>query len=149
MTELPPPNGHPEPNFYHAPVMLEEVLAKLAPKPGETFVDGTLGGGGHAQAMLRAGAKIIGLDRDGGAIGHCIQHLVVYDGDTVQVKQANFRDLSAVLSALKISQVDGILLDVGVSSAQLDRAGARVQLSTFRTVGHAHGPFPGGERPSG
>ena len=107
---------------YHVPVLADEVLATLAPRSGQIIVDGTLGGGGHTQAILAQGAKIIGLDTDGGAIGHCIQHLVVYDGDTVQVKQANFRDLLSTLTALKISQVDGILLDLGVSSAQLNRA---------------------------
>ena len=122
MSELPIASESTTPTFYHAPVMPKEVLTMLAPKPGDLFVDGTLGGGGHSQAILRAGAKIIGLDRDGGAIGYCIQHLVVYDGDTVRVEQANFRELSAVLSTLKISQVDGILLDIGVSSAQLERA---------------------------
>ena len=108
--------------FYHAPVMIDEALEALAIKPGKIFVDATLGGGGHAQAVLRKGAKIIGLDQDGGAIEYCIQHLVVYDGDTVRVKQANFRDFLSVFSALHITQVDGILLDLGVSSAQLDRA---------------------------
>ena len=122
MPQVPSTNNLQADSFYHTPVMIDEVLASLAPKSGELFVDGTMGGGGHSQGILRAGAKIIGLDRDGGAIGYCIQHLVVYDGDTVRVKQANFRELTAVLSALKISKVDGILLDIGISSAQIDRA---------------------------
>ena len=107
---------------YHIPVMTEDVLDILSPGAGRLIVDGTLGGGGHTKAMLRAGAKIIGLDQDGGAIGYCIQHLVVYDGDTVRLKQANFRDILLVLQTLKIEKVDGILFDLGVSSAQLDRA---------------------------
>ena len=106
---------------YHQPVLLDEVLWALAPAPGRTILDGTLGGGGHAKAILEKGAKIIGLDQDGGAIGYCIQHLVVYDGDTVRLKQANFRDLLPVMHDFKTDQVDGILLDLGVSSAQLDR----------------------------
>ncbi len=111
--------------------MVSEVLAALMPRSGQVFVDGTLGGGGHAEAILRSGAKIIGLDQDGGAIEHCIQHLVVYDGDTVRVKQANFRDLRTVLTAFHIDLVDGILLDLGVSSAQLDRAGRGFSFQKF------------------
>ncbi len=114
--------GLGSPAGYHRPVMLAEVLAVLAPSPGRLIVDGTLGGGGHANALLAAGAKIIGLDRDGGAIGYCIQHLVVYDADSVRLLRANYRDLNAVLDQLKIDKVDGLLLDLGVSSAQLDRA---------------------------
>ena len=114
-----PPGLWPE---YHRPVLLDEVVGIFAPISGRLIVDGTLGGGGHTKALLDAGAKIIGLDHDGGAIGYCIQHLVVYSGDSVRLVRANFRDLNAVLDRLKIDKVDGILLDLGVSSAQLDRA---------------------------
>ncbi len=107
---------------YHVPVMVEEVLTALAVRRGRCIVDGTLGGGGHAKALLHAGAKIIGLDQDIGAIGYCIQHVVVYAGDTVRLVQANFRRLDLVLQRLKIEKVDGVLLDIGVSSRQLDRA---------------------------
>ena len=85
-------------------------------------MDGTLGGGGHAKAILEKGAKIIGLDQDGGAIGYCIQHLVGYDADSVRLVRANFRSLAMVLDQLNISKVDGVLLDLGVSSRQLDVA---------------------------
>ncbi|MBE7159210.1 MAG: 16S rRNA (cytosine(1402)-N(4))-methyltransferase, partial [Rhodospirillales bacterium] len=71
---------------YHRPVLVEEVLWALAPAPGRVIVDGTLGGGGHAAAILQKGAKIIGLDQDGGAIGYCIQHLVGYDADSVRLE---------------------------------------------------------------
>ncbi len=107
---------------YHRPVMVDEVLWALAPAPGRTIVDGTLGGGGHTKAILQKGAKIIGLDQDGGAINHCTQHLVVYDADSVRLVRANFRDLARVLDQLNISKVDGVLLDLGVSSRQLDVA---------------------------
>ncbi len=107
---------------YHQPVMVDEVLWALAPAPGRTIVDGTLGGGGHAQAILKKGAKIIGLDQDGGSIGYCIQHLVGYDADSVRLVRANFRSLAMVLDQLNISKVDGVLLDLGVSSRQLDVA---------------------------
>ena len=107
---------------YHQSVLTAEVVGILAPLPGRLIVDGTLGGGGHSKALLDAGSKIIGLDRDGGAIGYCIQHLVVYDADSVRLIRANYRNLGTVLNQLKIDKVDGILLDIGVSSAQLDRA---------------------------
>ncbi len=107
---------------YHLPVMVEEVVAALNASPGRVVVDGTLGGGGHARAVLETGAKIIGLDQDIGAIGYCIQHLVVYAGDSVRLVQANFRHLDHVLNHLKTDKVDGVLLDIGVSSRQLDLA---------------------------
>ena len=118
----PPSGGSGVPFAYHRPVLVAEILEAFAPISGRLILDGTLGGGGHSRALLEKGAKIIGLDRDGGAIGYCIQHLVVYDGDTVRFVRANFRDLSSVLTNLKIHKMDGILLDLGVSSAQLDRA---------------------------
>ena len=107
---------------YHRPVLVDEVLSALNPAPGRLIVDGTVGGGGHAAAILQKGAKIIGLDQDGGAIGYCIQHLVGYDADSVRLVRANFRDLDQVLDQLNIPKVDGVLLDLGVSSKQLDSA---------------------------
>ncbi len=106
---------------YHRPVLMREVVDAFTPVENRVILDGTLGGGGHSQALLAERAKIIGLDRDGGAIGYCIQHLVVYDGDTVRLVRANFRDFGRALDHLKITKVDGVLLDLGVSSAQLDR----------------------------
>ena len=107
---------------YHQPVLVAETMEAFMPIAGRLIMDGTLGGGGHTRALLAKGAKIIGLDRDGGSIGYCIQHLVVYDADSVRFVRANFRDFDRALSNLKINKVDGILLDLGVSSAQLDRA---------------------------
>lgn len=107
---------------YHRPVLMNEVLQVLAPVPGSIIVDGTLGGGGHAKAILATGARIIGLDQDGAAINHCIQDVVGYDADSVRLVRANFRDLARVLDQLNILKVDGILLDLGVSSRQLDLA---------------------------
>ena len=117
-----PTHGPQSAPVYHKPVLVAEVLAAFQPIRGRLIVDGTLGGGGHSAALLAEGAKIIGLDRDGGAIGYCIQHLVVYDGDTVRLVRTNFRDFGRALDHLKITKVDGILLDLGVSSAQIDRA---------------------------
>ena len=107
---------------YHRPVLVEEVLWALAPAPGRLIVDGTLGGGGHAQAILEKGAKVLGLDQDVDAIGYCTPHFVVYDANSVRIVRANFRDLNTVLDHLNISKVDGVLLDLGVSSRQLDAA---------------------------
>ena len=107
---------------YHRPVLVDEVLWALDPAPGRLIVDGTVGGGGHSAAILAKGAKIIGLDQDGGAIGYCIQHLVGYDADSVRLERANFRDIGLVLDDLNIPTVDGVLLDLGVSSKQLDSA---------------------------
>jgi 16S rRNA (cytosine1402-N4)-methyltransferase len=110
--------------YYHAPVLLTETLWALAPAPGRVIVDGTLGGGGHAQAILRAGADIIGLDRDAEALAHCQQRLVEYiDAGRARFAHSDYRHLGTALDALGVAQVDGLLLDLGVSSRQLDSAG--------------------------
>ncbi len=107
--------------FHHLPVLAEEVMAALAPRTGELFVDGTLGGGGHTELLLQAGAHVIGLDRDGAALAHAQARLAKY-GEAFHPVRANFRDLPSVLHDLAIDQIDGILLDIGVSSHQLDTA---------------------------
>lgn len=108
--------------FRHAPVLLREVIEYLRPKDGGIYVDCTLGGGGHAEAILQAagpGGRLIGLDRDPQAIRAATQRLAAF-GDRVQVVQSNFSRLDTVLDELGVREVDGILLDVGVSSHQLD-----------------------------
>ena len=122
---LPPPSGaksRPERASYeyHLPVMLTEVLAVLQPGPGKLIVDGTLGGGGHTRALLQAGAKVIALDRDLSAITYCTQHLVEYDGANVHLLRSDYRNLIKALDDLGVDKVDGILLDLGTSSRQLD-----------------------------
>lgn len=104
---------------YHAPVLLAETIAQLAPAPGKTFLDGTLGGGGHTGALLEAGAKVVALDRDDAAIEHASAKLAHY-GDRFTAVRSDFSDLGLVLDELGVHQVDGILLDLGVSSRQLD-----------------------------
>lgn len=108
---------------YHQPVLLAETLWALSPGPGRLIVDGTLGGGGHAEAILRTGANLIGLDRDAEAIAHASRRLAapISDG-RARVVQANYRDLPSVLAQLGVEAVDGLLLDIGVSSRQLDAA---------------------------
>ncbi len=107
------------PGSIHLPVMLAEVLAGLSPQPGGIYVDGTLGGGGHSRALAeRVGpdGTIIAMDRDPAAVEAATQHLA---GLPVRPLQANFCDLPEVLAELGFEAVDGILLDLGLSSDQL------------------------------
>ncbi|MBA4395924.1 MAG: 16S rRNA (cytosine(1402)-N(4))-methyltransferase [Syntrophus sp. (in: bacteria)] len=108
--------------FFHEPVMCREVLASLACKPGGIYVDGTVGGGGHALAILEKTAPdglMIGIDRDSDALLASERQLQVFGRRKILVK-ANFADIGNVLKNLDIRKVDGILLDLGVSSHQLD-----------------------------
>lgn len=107
---------------YHRPVLLDESLAALALRPGCLVVDGTVGGGGHAEAMLRAIApsgRLIGLDVDEEALAACAVRLAPF-GDRVHLERASFRQLGRVLEELGIARIDAVLLDLGVSSRQLD-----------------------------
>jgi 16S rRNA (cytosine1402-N4)-methyltransferase len=107
----------------HAPVMVDEVCAELAPRRGGVFVDCTVGLGGHAQALLDGGAtRLIGLDRDEAALAHAASRLAVF-GNRVELVHADYRTIGAVLGARSIQTVDGVLADLGVSSMQLDEAG--------------------------
>ena len=108
--------------FAHAPVLLEESLEWLALHPRSLVVDGTVGGAGHADAILARSApdgRLIGLDRDREALAAAATRLARY-GERVQLVHASFRDLRAVLAELGTPRVDGVLLDLGVSSHQLD-----------------------------
>lgn len=115
----------PEPGHervkYHKPVLLEKVVGLLQPATGKTFVDGTLGGGGHSEALLEAGAHVIGLDQDPEALAFAGVRLARF-GDRFQSVHANFSGLGEVLDRLGIDKIDGGLLDIGVSSRQLDSA---------------------------
>ena len=107
----------------HEPVMVREVLEHLAPSRGGLFVDCTVGLGGHARALLDAGAtRLIGLDRDPAALAHARAALAAY-GDRVELVHSDYRALDAVLDARGAAQVDGVLADLGVSSMQLDAGG--------------------------
>src|SRR5213595_1869227 len=107
--------------IYHRPVLAEEVVELLAPKPGSLVVDGTCGGGGHAEALLRAGADVLALDQDPDAVQHVTEQLAQF-GRRVAVKQANFRCAHKVLDELGFGTIGGALLDLGVSSRQLENA---------------------------
>jgi 16S rRNA (cytosine1402-N4)-methyltransferase len=108
-----------EPNSIHIPVLLSAVVEGLAPKPGAVIVDGTLGGGGHSRALAERVAPtgtLIALDRDPAAIDAGERFL---KGLPVRLVQANFCDLPEVLEAVSVAGVDGVVLDLGLSSDQL------------------------------
>src|SRR2546426_2804771 len=106
---------------YHRPVLQREVLGLLKPKPGFLIVDGTCGGGGHTEALLVGGADVLALDQDPDAVEHVSEQLARF-GRRVIVRQANFRNADKVFDELGIRTIGGALLDVGVSSRQLENA---------------------------
>ncbi len=106
---------------YHRSVLLEEATHYLEPAPGKLFLDGTLGGGGHSEALLRLGAKVIGLDQDPAALSFARARLDQYR-DNFGAIQGNFSEFGEILETVGIRGLDGILLDLGVSSHQLDEA---------------------------
>jgi 16S rRNA (cytosine1402-N4)-methyltransferase len=106
-------------SFEHRTVLRRETVDLLAPAPGKVFLDGTLGGGGHAEALLDAGAKVIGLDQDPAALDAARARLSGR-GERFIAEHANFRDARGVLDRLGVGEVDGALVDLGVSSPQLD-----------------------------
>lgn len=108
--------------FSHIPVLLNETLEFLAPERGGIFVDGTLGGGGHAEAVLTRlpqTGRLIGIDRDWEAV-HAAGDRLSSFGDRFTALHGNFFEMKTLLSGIGISEVNGILLDLGVSSHQLD-----------------------------
>lgn len=110
--------------FVHASVLPAEVLAYLAPRSGGVYVDGTLGGGGHSRLILEASAPdgvLIGFDRDPSALAAAGERLSSY-GDRVRLVRGNYGEMAEALNNLGIDAVDGFLLDIGVSSHQLDTA---------------------------
>lgn len=110
--------------FNHISVLLEESVNFLEVKPQGIYVDGTLGGGGHASLVcskLSKGAKFVGIDRDMTAIRAASKRLEQF-GDTVNIVHSNFSEIKTVLKNLGIEKIDGAILDLGVSSPQLDTA---------------------------
>jgi 16S rRNA (cytosine1402-N4)-methyltransferase len=105
-------------SFAHVPVLLKESISFLNIKPGGTYIDATLGGGGHAKAMLKASetAKVIGIDRDAEAIEAAKENLKAF-GDRVMFIRDDFSGIKRIAEERKI---DGILFDLGVSSYQID-----------------------------
>lgn len=113
--------GGPIPQMAHIPVMLNEVLASLSPASGETHLDGTFGAGGYASAILDKGASVIGIDRDPDAIENGQKLVEQFDGK-LSLVQGRFSNLDAIAAENFEGQLDGVVLDVGVSSMQIDQA---------------------------
>ncbi|HMI18086.1 MAG TPA: 16S rRNA (cytosine(1402)-N(4))-methyltransferase RsmH [Sphingomonas sp.] len=105
----------------HIPVLLDEVIAGLAPRPGETHVDGTFGAGGYTRALLAAGANVIAFDRDPDAIAEG-QALVADSDGRLDLVEDVYSRMGDALAERGLDAVDGVTLDIGVSSMQLDRA---------------------------
>jgi 16S rRNA (cytosine1402-N4)-methyltransferase len=106
----------------HQPVMLDRVAELLRPRPGGTYVDATLGLGGHAERLLEASApdgRVVGLDRDPAALALARERLA-WAGDRLVAVAASFDGLAEVAGRLGLAAVDGVLYDLGVSSLQLD-----------------------------
>ena len=116
--------GLAEPSQPHVPVLCDEVIDLLQPRDGGLYVDGTLGLGGHTQAILERSApagRVIGFEWDAEALARAQERLAPYQ-DRLRTVQASYADLLAELAALNVERIDGLLVDLGVSSLQLDRA---------------------------
>src|SRR5205085_10149609 len=107
--------------IYHRPVLLREAIELLAPRPGALVLDATCGGGGHSEALLKTGVDVLALDQDPDAIAQARNRLSEF-GERVTLRQANFRFAHRVLDQLAIKRIGGTILDLGVSSRQLENA---------------------------
>src|SRR3954452_6037139 len=107
--------------IYHRPVLQKEALELLKPRTGAVILDGTCGGGGHTEALIESGADVLALDQDPDAVRHVTDRLA-HLGRKIIVRQANFRYADCVLDELGIRSIGGVLLDLGVSSRQLENA---------------------------
>ena len=105
--------------FYHESILAQEILESMQPVAGKQIFDGTLGGGGHADLLLRNGAHVIGCDQDEDALSYATERLAQY-GDSFLPVKGNFRNVDSILAGQGIGEVDGILLDLGISSRQID-----------------------------
>ena len=118
---LPPSPPRPR-REAHVTVLRDEVVLALAPREGGVYLDATLGAGGHAEAILEVpGTRVIGLDRDAGALALAITRLARF-GERARFLHGRFGDLPALLGAIGVAQLDGLVADVGLSSMQLDDA---------------------------
>jgi 16S rRNA (cytosine1402-N4)-methyltransferase len=106
----------------HVPVMLNEVLEAIEPRDGARYVDGTFGGGGYARGLLEAAnCSVLGIDRDPDAIARG-EHLAAQYGGRLALVQGNFSEMDSLLAESGQTPTDGVVLDLGVSSFQLDEA---------------------------
>lgn len=106
--------------FVHKPVLFAETIDSLAIRPEGTYIDGTAGGGGHSEAILQRlnGGRLLSIDQDPDAIAACTARLSSYPG--WMIRQGNFSQMVQLAASCGITQVDGVLMDIGVSSHQLD-----------------------------
>lgn len=106
----------------HMPVLLKETLEALAPRAAGRYIDGTVGGGGHSEAILNASSpdsRLLGIDRDPEAVKRCRERLARF-GDRFTCVQSDFASMASIAAEHGFEAVDGILLDLGVSSFQID-----------------------------
>ncbi len=107
----------------HVPVLVRQAMAALEPRAGGVYVDATFGAGGYARALLDRGATVIAIDRDPAAV-RAGAELAASSGGRLRLLEARFGELDAVARRLGVEAADGVVLDIGVSSMQLDEAGA-------------------------
>ncbi|MCO4747443.1 MAG: 16S rRNA (cytosine(1402)-N(4))-methyltransferase RsmH [Proteobacteria bacterium] len=108
--------------FEHTSVLLEETITALQPQAGKVYVDATLGGGGHTEAILDAAdCRVIGIDRDPNALDSASARLERF-GERFTPVRARFSEIASVVAGLGLEEVDGVIADLGVSSPQLDHA---------------------------
>ncbi|MCP4679939.1 MAG: 16S rRNA (cytosine(1402)-N(4))-methyltransferase RsmH [Deltaproteobacteria bacterium] len=111
-------------HFEHEPVLCESVLKLISPVPGGVYCDATIGGGGHAEKMLEASApdgRLVGIDRDPEAVSAARERLARF-GERVSIFHGQFAEIEELLTKAGVSRLDGLLVDLGVSSHQLDTA---------------------------
>jgi len=106
--------ARPEQPFYHESILLDEVVDALAPQEGRIFADGTLGGGGHTEALLKAGASVKGIDRDAEARDYASERLASF-GPRFEAVAGCFSEISQLATDGQWGGLDGILLDLGGS----------------------------------
>lgn len=103
----------------HTPVLLQEVVEYLQPGPGKKFIDATVGAGGHSKMLLEAGADVLGIDRDPKASAELSSEFKIQNSK-IKIIQGNFRDLKEIAEREGFIGINGVLFDLGMSSAQLD-----------------------------
>lgn len=104
---------------FHKPVLLQEVISFLDPKPGSKIIDATLGGGGHTEELLKRGARVLGIDRDEEAVEFAKGRFK--NNQNLKLVNGNFSNLEQIAKANGFEQVEGIIFDLGVSSHQLEK----------------------------
>ncbi|RPJ80491.1 MAG: 16S rRNA (cytosine(1402)-N(4))-methyltransferase [Acidobacteria bacterium] len=118
----------------HQPVLSREVIDLLRPRPGGVYVDATLGLGGHSEQIVSLGGRVVGIEWDDDAASRAAERL----GPAATIVRESYANLPSILESLKLTVVDGILLDLGVSSLQFDTASRGIQLPARGSSGHAN-----------